>query len=312
MITLSASRPSLALALSRHSCHSPAGATRSRARCWSCSPARAARPARRPTSCSASLRSDPSLVAAEPGGRLLGLSRLEGHAGAHGPRRRQRAYAERARRPRSLHAADGGQRRGACARQRQGGDRARDRAEPQAGAHARRPVQSVARRQADGERCRPRTTARRARVWLCPITKSVPVEIGRGENRGHDHHLHQRGAALDQARRMERQGADAQRAAPGFAEPATSMRLAVVVQSGSRRCAQRCSAPRRSRCGKRIVSDAHSVRDPDRTCKIKRGRREAGPEALGIEPYAETTGPVRRAPGGWGAEESGALSGPGL
>ena len=34
--------------------------------------------------------------------------------------------------------------------------------------------------------CRPtRATATKGEVWLCPITKDVPVAIGRGENSGH-------------------------------------------------------------------------------------------------------------------------------
>ena len=40
-------------------------------------------------------------------------------------------------------------------------------------------------RQADGERAGGRRTSQtHGEVWLCPMTKAVPVAIGRGENRG--------------------------------------------------------------------------------------------------------------------------------
>ena len=73
---------------------------------------------------------DPSLVAHQPADRLLGLSRLEGHAAPiRATPARQKAYAQVRGDRAGLHAADRGQRRRARARQRQGRDRARDQAD---------------------------------------------------------------------------------------------------------------------------------------------------------------------------------------
>ena len=44
-------------------------------------------------------------------------------------------------------------------------------------------------------------------IWLCPITKNVPVTIGRGENSGHTITYHNVVRQLDQARRLDRRGA---------------------------------------------------------------------------------------------------------
>ena len=91
-----------------------------------------------------------------------------------------------ARRSRGLYAAGRGRRRGPRARQRQGRDRAGDPQTRESAAPLTLPVTltvagdklTVTVPAADGE------TAQ-AEVWLCPITKSVPVAIGRGENSGH-------------------------------------------------------------------------------------------------------------------------------
>ncbi len=200
---------SLALGCLVVACSRLAGQRASRARCSSCSPARAARPARPPTSCSASSRKDPSLVPLTPRGRLLGLSRLEGHAGAQAatptgsaPMPRRAATARSTRRrwwSTASRMCSAATRRRSSAPSQQ----TRQQAAPLAlaGAGVGR------RRQADRERAGARTSSTAGEIWLCPITKAVPVTIGtRREPRPH-HHLHQRGAALDQARRMDRQGA---------------------------------------------------------------------------------------------------------
>ena len=69
------------------------------------------------------------------------------------------------------------------------------------------------RRQGDGECAGRRRRARAAReVWLCPITGKAQVAIERGENRGHTLTYYQRGAPLGEARRLDRQGGNLQRA----------------------------------------------------------------------------------------------------
>ena len=121
-----------------------------------------------------------------------------------------------ARRPRGLYAAGRGQRRRARARQRQGRDRGRARATappdtlsvPVSHQGHRRPALTVAISSASDEHVK-------GEAWLCTISKRVPVTIKRGENQRTHHHLHQRGAALDAARRMERNGADVHDAGGG-------------------------------------------------------------------------------------------------
>ena len=71
-------------------------------------------------------------------------------------------------------------------------------------------------------------------IWLCPITKDVPVAIGKGENSGHTDHLSQRGAALDQARRVDRRGAHLHGPAARRRRGVGADAVAVVVQAGSK------------------------------------------------------------------------------
>ena len=101
---------------------------------------------------------------------------------------RQRAYAQGARRPRGLHAA--GRRsmaRRMCSAATRPRSSARSRRRGSSSSPLSLPVDAGGRRrQADGHGAgRPRTKRAKAEVWLCPITKSVPVTIGRGENSGH-------------------------------------------------------------------------------------------------------------------------------
>ena len=67
-----------------------------------------------------------------------------------------------------------------------GSDRtAIDRAVKHARNHARLPVQvAVANGKINVEIAAAKHPGQPAEVWLCPLSKSVPVEIGRGENRG--------------------------------------------------------------------------------------------------------------------------------
>ena len=67
-------------------------------------------------------------------------------------------------------------------------------------------------RQGHGERAGlRRTRSRRARSGCARSRSKVPVTIGRGENHGQYDHLHQRGAPLGQARRLDRQSGNLQR-----------------------------------------------------------------------------------------------------
>ena len=71
-----------------------------------------------------------------------------------------------------------------------------------------------------------------AEVWLCPITQvRAGCDRPRRKQRTHDH-LSQRGAALDQARRLDRQGRDVQCAGQGRLQTDNIDSAAVVVQTG--------------------------------------------------------------------------------
>ena len=75
--------------------------------------------------------------------------------------------------------------------------------------------------------------AERAEVWLCPITKAVPVEITRGENKGTLDHLSQRRSPLDQD---SVNGTAPPRLGPcrsAISRPKPSIRLQSIVQSGT-------------------------------------------------------------------------------
>ena len=72
----------------------PGSAGETRRRSSSSSPARAARPARRPTRSWPNWRASADVIALQPAGRLLGLSRLEGHARPAGLHARQQRLFE--------------------------------------------------------------------------------------------------------------------------------------------------------------------------------------------------------------------------
>ena len=57
-----------------------------------------------------------------------------------------------------------------------------------------------------------------AEVWLCPITKKIPVAIERGENRGHTVTYSNVVRQMGQARRMDGQGRDLPFVDQGFPE----------------------------------------------------------------------------------------------
>ncbi len=50
-------------------------------------------------------------------------------------------------------------------------------------------------------------------IWICAVSKSVPITIARGENRGQQIHVSQRGSQHAEGRRLERQGRKLDRAA---------------------------------------------------------------------------------------------------
>ena len=101
---------------------------------------------------------------------------------------RQRAYAKARGDRAGLYAAGGDRRRGPCARQRQGGDRAaRSGRRREQSAPLPLPVKiEQSRRQADRRRCRrPRMKRARPKSGCARSPRSIPVAIGRGENSGH-------------------------------------------------------------------------------------------------------------------------------
>ena len=123
----------------------------------------------------------------QPADRLLGLSRLEGHAGdSRSPRAsapiRTCAATARSTRRRSWSTASA-QCSAATSRRskaRSTRPRARPRRAVGAGHDVARPASRSTSRSA-AARC----GVDQGEVWLCPVTKAVPVTIGRGENRGH-------------------------------------------------------------------------------------------------------------------------------
>ena len=183
-------------------------AARRAARCWSCSPARAARPARRPTRSSASIagrrrRPRPLLP-----GRLLGLSRLEGHARQPRQHRAPEGLCRGPRRPPGLHAAGRRQRPRARRRQQPPADRggADAPSPPLAGADhhsSQGPTRSTVTIGAAADAGR-----RKGTIWLVMYDEPVTVPIERGENTRQDRHLLQRRAQAPPDRHVEGRGDD--------------------------------------------------------------------------------------------------------
>ena len=113
---------------------------------------------------------------AQPAGRLLGLSRLEGHARAPPATPTASAPMRKARGDREVYTPQvGGQRRACSARQRQGGDRARDRAD-RASSRAAVACRCACRSTATASRSTvpaARTTrSASGEVWLCPVART--------------------------------------------------------------------------------------------------------------------------------------------
>ena len=100
---------------------------------------------------------------------------------------RQRAYSQGARRPRGLHAASRRQRDGAGARQRSLRDRERRSSSTakHAGTLSLPVAVSVANDQISVNVPADKGKVTKGEIWLCPITKNVPVTVGKGENSGH-------------------------------------------------------------------------------------------------------------------------------
>ena len=134
---------------------------------------------------------------AEHADRLLGLSRLEGHAGGLAFQRASESLFACARRPQPLHAADDRQRLGAGDRQRSRQHRRRDQGHGQGrrrdvGAGDDDVVGQADQRLGRGEQGA--DGGAHGEVWICSVSKAVPISIGRGENRGQRSHLPQCGA----------------------------------------------------------------------------------------------------------------------
>ncbi len=181
-----------------------------RARWSSCSPARAARPARRPTRVLAELARRPDVVALTfpvDYWDYLGWKDTLAHPAFTA---RQKAYAQRPRRPAGLHAAGDRQRHQALHRLRPGAGSKRRSGTRTAGlARCRSTVDSRRRRTAPStviDQARPPQTdhARWPKSGCCRCSRAQTVaDRPRREPRPHGH-LRQRGARHEPARRMAR------------------------------------------------------------------------------------------------------------
>ena len=180
----------------------------SRAPSSSCSPARAARRVRRPTSLPANSRTIPRSIVMSLADRLLGLSRLEGHARA--ARSRQppaRLFAQRAaiarstRRRRSSTAS-----RMCSAATRARSNRRSRQTHKQPGTLTLPVTLSVAGDKISVSVPAAKASPRRARSGFARSPGRAGRDRPRREHRPHAH-LPQRGAALGEARRLDRRGA---------------------------------------------------------------------------------------------------------
>ena len=123
----------------------------------------------------------------------------------------------------------------ACARQRQGRDRAtRSRRRASRKARCRLPVSlSVAGEQISVSVPAAKGAVAKGEIWLCPITKDVPVTVGKGENSGHTityHNVVRKWIKLGEWTGAARTFTVPLRDVTGVGADA----VAVVVQSGSK------------------------------------------------------------------------------
>ena len=225
------------------------------------------------------LAKDPSIIAISLSGRLLGLSRLEGHAGAlrgtrpngSAPMRARAAIAKSIRRRWWSTASF------ARARQRQVRDRARGahRADARQGA-CRFRCSSIASPTARLTISVPdaKDGAANGEVWLCAVTGTVPVTIGRGENRGPQDHLLQRRAPAGESSAIGTARLQAGRIRCRIrSATAASMALAVIVQGGK----PEKPGVMLGAAFAALRSNSDQLSDPTN----KKGPADAGPETLG-------------------------------
>ena len=197
------------------------------------------------------LAKDPSTVVISVPDRLLGLSRLEGYAGKAAPYRaparlfRASAAIVRSTRrrpsstaPRMRSAAIAPPSKPSIKKTRQHG----------IGAVACRSRSSLEQRKAGRYARRCQRTRANAEVWLCSIAKAVPVDDRTWRKSRAHGHLSQRRSPMDQARRVERRGADVQRAAGASLSATASTRSRSWFRAARSKARARCWARRSSRC----------------------------------------------------------------
>ena len=119
-------------------------------------------------------------------------------------------------------------------------------------------------------------------IWLCPITRTVPVEIGKGENSGKTITYTQRGSALGEARRVDRRGAHLQGAGERCRRAPAVMRW----RSSCRRAARK---RRRTMLGAAIAAlRSGSLSDPKRQSESGQKNR------AGVKPALRSVGGLNR------------------
>ena len=196
------------------------------------------------------LANDPVADRDQPFHRRVGLSRLEGHAGRSAQYRALAGLFQIARRSRALHAAGGGERGRACARQRPRRHREGDRQEPPERSGDVGAGEGVAQRRSADDRAARRRAGRGG--------DGVGLGARQGGD-GHDHarreqgphrHLSQRGAALRQSRRLERRDQSLDRAAARSCRRRRREPPRSWCRPAPRRSRASCSAPRWRRSGR--------------------------------------------------------------
>ena len=210
----------------------------------------------------------------QPVHRRLGLSRLEGHARRSAQYRALAGLFQVARRPRALHAAGGGERRRARARQRPVGDREGDRQEPAERSRDVGAGDGVARGRPPDDRAAGRCAGRgRDGVGLGARQGDDGDDHARREQGPH-RHLSQRGAALRQSRRLDRHHQPLERAAARSRRRRHRGRRRSGADRHARRCRASCSARRWRRSASRR-SQLSQVPSPALSGQVRRlGRSE--------------------------------------